>query len=217
MARLDKTTKRNIDRQRLALVVLFILGGAAAWWQNAGEMPTASVKTFSATELPPAVADLDFTSAAASWSDLHVDAQGALKIDGRLELALSETIALTRDEAFEAQAARIALLIEKQLGASASRQFAELLPVLQNYKEAEQRWWQENGRHSPPPYADLFALQDDMLGEALAAQLFADQRRMANVMLASYQIQHDESLTQAQKDRALMDLQSGFGEAGLDD
>src|SRR5690606_4873773 len=108
------------------------------------------------------------------------------------------------------QMARMTFLIEKQFGADASEQFAGLLPVLKNYKEVEQRWWEENGSQMPPAYSELFQLQDEVLGEELAGKLFAEQRRLANIMLSSYRIQNDPGLTQEQKDQALADLQSGF-------
>jgi lipase chaperone LimK len=41
----------------------------------------------------------------------------------------------------------------------------------------------------------------------LAKQMFSEQRRLTNMMLASQQIRNDARLTQAEKERALSDLQ----------
>src|SRR5688500_8886756 len=110
--------------------------------------------------------------------------------------------------------ARMAFLLEKQFGATASQQIMELLPILKNYKEAEQRWWEENGSKNPPPHAELFRLQDELLGETLAKKMFSEQRRLATVMLANHKIRNDPSLTQTEKDQALRDLQKTFQEKG---
>ena len=110
--------------------------------------------------------------------------------------------------------ARMAFLLEKQFGAAASQQVMELLPVLKDYKEAEQRWWVENGSRNPPPHAELFRLQDELLGETLAKKMFSEQRRLVNMMLASQRIRNDDSLTQTEKDQALMALQQTVQEEG---
>jgi len=47
-------------------------------------------------------------------------------------------------------------------------------------------------------------------GEALAKKMFSDQRRLANMMSASLQIRNDANLTEAEKDQALIDLQTRF-------
>jgi hypothetical protein len=152
--------------------------------------------------------------AEAGWSGLQIDSQGNLQIDALTETALIDALALIPDESPELPMAQMAFLLEKQFGASASRQIMELLPALKNYKQAEQRWLEANGSKSPPPLAELFRLQDELLGETLAKKMFSEQRRLANMMLASQQIRNDASLTQTEKDRALMDLQKPVMDEG---
>ena len=141
-----------------------------------------------------------------------------MRIDALTETALADAIALMHDQtsevASELAMARMALLLEKQFGATASQQIMALLPILKNYKEIEQRFWAENGSKTPPPHAQLFQLQDELLGKTLAEKLFSQQRRLAKVMLASHQIRNDTSLTQAEKDQALMELQKSLQEEG---
>ena len=184
--------------------------GAVVWWQNtgSGDYP---VQKFSSTPLPDAVATLDFTSAETSWSDLHFDSEGNLTINALTEAALMDAVALLQDQT----SARIALLLEKQFGANASQQIMALLPQLKRYQEIEQAWWEENGGNNlsanePPPHAQLFQLQDELLGEELARQLFSEQRRLMTMMQASHRIRNDTSLTPAEKEQALMELQSNF-------
>lgn len=207
----------SIALQRIILIAFFTFAGALAWWQHSSQNDNDLVRKFTAAPLPEDVVDIDFSAAEAAWSELEVNDQGMLEINAQTELALSEVITLMNQEAFDSQVDRMVFLVEKQLGASVSQQFAELLPALKNYKDVEQRWWEENGNTVPPAYAELFQLQDEILGEALAEKLFAEQRRLANVMLASYHIQQDAGLTQAQKDQALADLQSKIHGGGVDE
>jgi len=194
----------SIVQQRVVLVVFLAIIGAVVWWQNAGDRPEYTVQKFSK---PPIADAVDFSSAEAAWSDLRIDSQGNLQIDALTESALLDAIALMSDQPSDGRSARIAFLLEKQFGATASKQIMELLPALKNYKEAEQRWWTENGNRNPPPHAELFELQDELLGETLAKQLFSEQRRLVSVMLASQQIREDAALTPAEKEQALMRLQ----------
>jgi hypothetical protein len=219
----------SIVQQRIILVVFLAVIGAVVWWQNAGGYNYA-VQKFSKTPVPDVVEKLDFASAEAAWSNLKIDPQGNLQIDARTETALVDAIALIHDQpsqraselaselasesASESAMARMALLLEKQFGATASQQIMALLPILKNYKEIEQRFWEKNGNRNPPPHAELFQLQDELLGKTLAETLFSEQRRLANVMLASHQIQNDTKLTQAEKDQALMKLQKTLQEKG---
>ena len=202
----------SIVRQRIILVVFWVVIGALVWWQNTSDKSEYPVQKFSQTPVPDVLAKLDFTSAEAAWSGLQIDTQGNLKIDALTETALADAIGLMNDQTSALPMARTALLLEKQFGATASRQIMELLPALRNYKDAEQRWWSENGSRNPPPLAELFQLQDQSLGEALAKKMFSAQRRLANMMLASHQIRNDASLTQAEKDQALMALQKSMPE-----
>lgn len=197
----------SIAQQRIILVAFLIVIGALLWWQNAGGGADYPVQKFSRTPVPEVVNELDFTSAEAAWSSLQIDSQGHLQIDALTETALVDAVALIDDEAAELPKARMALLLEKQFGATASRQIMELLPILKNYKEAEQRWWKEHGSKNPPPHAELFRLQDELFGETLAKKMFSEQRRVLSMMLASQQIRNDARLTETEKDRALMDRQ----------
>jgi hypothetical protein len=201
----------SIAQQRIILIVLAAVIGASAWWQTASNHSNYSVQKFSTTPSPEIVSQLDFTDAEAAWSGLTIDSHGNFQIDARTDTALSDAIALIRDQpsksASELAMARMALLLEKQFGVTASRQIMELVPALKNYKEAEQRFWEENGNKNPPPHAELFQLQDQILGAELAKTLFSQQRRLARTMLASQQIQNDARLTQAEKDQALRELQ----------
>ena len=204
----------SIFQQRMVLVVFLLVIGVVVWWQNTGGSSDHPVQKFSQTPAPDSFEALDFTSAEAAWSGLAIDSQGNLQIDALTETALVDAMALMHDHASEQPMARMAFLLEKQFGATASRQIMQLLPILKNYKEAEQRWWSENGSRDPPPYAQLFQLQDELLGETRAKKMFSEQRRLANMMLASQQIRNDASLTQTEKDQALMDLQKSAREEG---
>jgi hypothetical protein len=205
----------SIVQQRIILVVLLVVIGAVAWWQNAGGSSDYPVQKFLQTPVPDGVDELDFTIAEAAWSDLTIDSQGNLKIDALTETALVDATALMHDKASEQPMARMAFLLEKQFGVTASQQIIELLPILKNYKEMEQRWWEENGSKNPPPHAKLFQLQDELLGKKLAKQLFSEQRRLLTMMLATHQIRNDASLTQAEKDHALINLQRPAHEEGV--
>lgn len=206
----------SIAQQRVVLVVFLAIIAAAAWWQHGGSS-SHSVQKFSMRPLTATVEQLDFTSAEAAWSGLTIDPQGNLQIDALTETALSDAVALLQEQpsanASEQAMARIALLLEKQFGA-ASQQIMALLPTLKHYKEIERRFWEENGARNPPPHAELFQLQDKLFGATLAKQLFSTQRRLANFMLASQTIQNDATLTQAEKDRKLTELQSAFDNEG---
>lgn len=200
----------SIAQQRVILIVFLAVIGAVVWWQNAGGSSNYPVRKFSKTPVPNVVAELDFTNAEAAWSGLRIDPQGNLKIDALTETALSGAIALMHDHTSELTAARMALLLKKQFGATATQQVMELLPILDNYKVAERRWWEKNGRRNPPPHAELFQLQDELLGATLAKKMFSEQRRLVKVLLAAHQIRNNTSLTQTEKDRALRDLQKTF-------
>jgi hypothetical protein len=204
----------SIVQQRIALVVLLVVIGALVWWQNAGGGSDSPAQKFSQTPVPDVFEALDFTIAEAAWSGLTTDSQGNLQIDALTETALLDAMALVQGQASELPMARMAFLLEKQFGATASQQIMELLPILKNYKEAEQRWWEKNGSKNPPPHAELFRLQDELLGETLAKKMFSEQRRLVNMMLASHQIRNDASLTQTEKDQALMDLQETLEKEG---
>ncbi len=204
----------SIVQQRIILVVFVVVIGAASWWQNAGGSADYPVQKFSQTPVPDGFDELDFTNAEAAWSGLTIDSQGNLQIDALTETALIDAMALMQGQASELPMTRMAFLLEKQFGATASQQIMGLLPALQNYKEAEQRWWVENGGRNPPPHAELFRLQDELLGETLAEKMFSEQRRLVNVMLASQRIRSNESLTQTEKDQALMALQKTVQEEG---
>jgi hypothetical protein len=204
----------SIVQQRIILVVFLVVIGVLAWWQNAGDSSDYPVQKFSQTPVPEVFDELDFTNAEAAWSGLRIDSRGNLQIDALTETALVDAMALMHDQASELPMARMAFLLEKQFGATASQQIMELLPVLKDYKEAEQRWWEENGTRNPPPHAELFRLQDELLGETLAKKMFSEQRRLAKVMLANHQIRNDPGLTQIEKDQALRDLQKTFQEKG---
>lgn len=204
----------SIAIQRIILLGFFVAVGAIAWWQHSFQTDNYLVRKFEATPLPDGVADIDFGAAEAAWSELIVSPEGTLEINAQAELALSEVIALMSEDTFDLYLDRMSLLIEKQLGTAIREELAALLPALKNYKDMEQRWWEDNGSRLPPPYEELFALQDEVLGETLASQLFSEQRRVANMMLAGYHIHNDSELTQEQKDRALADLQSRFEVGG---
>ena len=202
----------SIAQQRTVLVVFVMLIGVAAWWQNADGGVDRPVRKFSPTLAPEVFSGPDFTNAEAAWRDLRLDARGNLQIDALTESALLDAMALLNGPHAEASKARMALLLEKQFGATAARQVMELLPRLQRYRQAEQRWWAEKGGRNPPPHEELFQIQDELLGETLAQQLFSEQRRLVKLMLASQQIRNDANLTAAQKAQALMTLQQGAGQ-----
>jgi hypothetical protein len=200
----------SIGQQRITVLIFLLIIGALAWWQDTGNSSDHRVQKLMRTPLPDVIAQLDFTSAEASWSGLRMDQKGNLEINGMTQAALADAIALIDGDASESKMARIALLLEKQFGATTSQQIMELLPALEHYGKVERRWWEENGSRNPPAYEELFQLQDDLLGKDLAKKLFAEQRRLTKMMLASQQIHNDPSLTQAQKEQALMDLQRNF-------
>jgi len=207
----------SIAQQRIIVVVFSVVAGAVERRQNAGGSANHPVRKFSTTPVPNVVDELDFTNAEAAWSNLQIDTQGNLKIDALTETALSGAIALMHDQPSapdsELAMARMAFLLERQFGAAASQQIIELLPLLKHYAETQQRWWEANGSRIPPPYAELFLLQDELLGETLAKKLFSEQRRLVRTMLATQQIRNDGSQTQAEKDLALMDMQKPLKEA----
>jgi len=205
----------SIVQQRIVLVVFAALIGAMVWWQNVGAGGDYPVKKFSRAEVPGAFEELDFTNAEAGWSSLRIDSHGNLQIDALTETALADAMALMQGPSSERSTTRMAFLLEKQFGVTASHQVMELLPMLKSYKEAEQRWWEENGSRNPPPHAELFRLQDEILGETLARRMFSEQRRIANLMLATQRIRSDGSLTQAERDQALIDLQNAAREEGV--
>lgn len=207
--------KATIARQHIILVLLLMVIGALVWWPHAGGSAPQPVQKLSMPPLPDAIAEMDFTYAESAWNELRLDPAGNLLINAQTESALSETAVLLQNPgygqaAFTQQRARVALLLEKQLGANLSQQFMQLLIPFISYKAAEARWFEANDDNYPPPFAELFQLQDELLGEALAAQIFAGQRRMAAMMLASHQILHDPNLTEDEKDQALIDLQDAF-------
>lgn len=204
----------SILQQRITLVAFAVVIGAAAWWRDAGDNTQPTVQKFSQTPVPEISDGLDFTNAEAGWSGLTIDSHGDLQIDALTETALADAMALMQTQASEQPMARMAFLLEKQFGATASQQIIALLPILKTYKEAEQRWWAENGGKNPPPLAELFRLQDELLGATLARKMFSEQRRLANTMLASQQIRNDATLTQTEKDQALMDLQKTVKDKG---
>jgi hypothetical protein len=209
------TSTPPVVQQRIILTAFLVAISAAVWWQNTGESSNLPVQKFSKTPVPDVVAGLDFTSAEASWSGLQIDPQGNLEIDALTHTALVDAVALMHDRNSELQMARMALLLEKQFGATASQQIMELIPILKKYNEVEQRWWEDSdsnklSANKPPAYAELFQLQDELLGETVATKMFSEQRRLAKMMLASHQIHSDVNLTQAQKEQALMDLQNTF-------
>ncbi|MCW8194535.1 hypothetical protein F6455_07030 [Proteobacteria bacterium 005FR1] len=207
----------SLAQQRVVVISFVLLTGALVWWQNADPSSDFVVQKFSQTPLPDVVAQLDFTSAEASWNGLEVDQYGNLKIGPMTQSALVDAIAVIQDESSELQTDRLALVLGKQFGETASQQIMELVPALKNYGEVEQRWWEKNGGRNPPPYEELFQLQNELLGKTLASTLFSEQRRLAKMMLASQNIHNDVSLTQAQKDAALMDLQKAFQEDAAND
>jgi len=215
----DKSTGSrtpSIVLQRITLVIFAAVAAALVWWQQSNQVDSQPLQKFEPVPLAEGVSELDFGAAEAAWSDVIFDGRG-FAIDAKTEIALSEVIALMSDEAFDSQMQRIAFLVEKQFGSDIAEQFAGLLPSLKKYKDIEQRWWEENGNKLPPAYAELFQLQDEILGAALAEKLFSDQRRLASVMLTGYQIQNDQSLTQAEKDQALLDLHGRFDVGGADE
>ena len=201
-------------QQRIIVVIFLAMIAAVVWWQNVGGSSEYPVHKFSKSPVPDVIDELDFTAAEAAWSNLQTDSGGNLQIDALTETALADAIALMGQQASAGSMERMAFLLEKQFGATATRQILELLPRLKRYKEAEQRWWQENGNRSPPPHAELFRLQDELFGETLAKQLFSEQRRLVNMMLANQQIRNDAGLTQTEKDQALMDLQKALQQEG---
>lgn len=207
----------SVVLQRIIIVVLFSAVGAATWWQNPENNDSYTVRKVTARPLASDVSDIDFGAAEAAWSEVEINSAGTFAINASAELALSEVIALMSDEAFDVQLERMALLVEKQFGGGVQREFAELLPVLKNYQDLEQRWWEENGSTMPPAYAELFRLQDEVVGEDLASKLFSEQRRLAKMMLAGYHIQNDAELTQEEKDQALANLQSSFEVGGVNE
>ena len=204
----------TLAEQRFILVVFLAIVCIAVWWQRGANNSNYAGRRFSTTPLSDIVERLDFASAEAAWSGLSVDADGNLKIDALTETALADAVALIRNqtsaEASDLAMARVLFLLEKQYGANASGQISALLPVLKIYKELEQQWWQENGAKSPPPYEELFHAQDRLLGAKLAKTMFAKQRRLATMMHDSQKIRIDPKLTQAEKERALLDLQKNF-------
>ena len=204
----------SIVRQRIILVVFLVVIGGVELLQSFSDNSGYSVEKFSLTAMPGDAGATDFAMAEAAWSGLQFDSQGNLKIDALTETALLDAVALTQGEGAEQRTARMAFLLEKQFGSAASEQVMKLLPVLKAYKQAEQRWWQENGSKTPPPHAELFALQDRLLGGTLAKKMFSEQRRLVNIMLASQQIRNDARLSATEKDQALMRLQQGGTEEG---
>ncbi len=205
----------SIFQQRIILIIFLGITGVLVWWQNADDNANHAVQKFSTTPIPEAVLELDFTDAEAAWGNLQIDSQGTLEINAQLESALVEAIALMQDQTSELQTARMALLFEKQFGATASQQFMTLLPALKNYKEIEMRWLEKNSSNNlstnkPPDHAKLFQLQDELLGEALAGKMFSEQRRLAIMMSASLEIRNDANLTEEEKNQALVDLQTRF-------
>ena len=202
-------------QQSIALIVLSAVIGVVVWWEYTGGNTNYPVQKFSQTPLPKVVAELDFTVAEGSWSGLQFDSQGNLLIDASTESVLVDAIAVIQEQHPGSQMARMALLLEKQFGAKASQQVMVLLLVIKDYKEMEQRWWEQYSSsdltaNKPPPHEELFQLQDELLGEELAERMFSEQRRLMTMMLANQQIRNDPNLTEAEKEQALMDLQKTF-------
>lgn len=211
-------TVPSIFFQRIVLISFLVIMGIVVWWQQAGGSLNQPVQKFSKTSVPDVVAELNFTNAEAAWNDLQFDSQGKLKIDRLTETALVDSIDLMNGKDYEQRMERIALLLEKQFGETGSQEVMALLPILKNYKEIEQRWWQEKSGNEissdePPDYAELFQTQDELLGETRAKLMFSEQRRLIKMMLASYEVQNDQSLTQTEKDLALSELSQAFQEA----
>ena len=204
----------SIRQQRIIVVAFFLIIGAVVWWQSSPDSSHYPVQKFSKTFVPESAAEVDFTMAEAAWSDLQIDRQGNLEVNAQTESALLEAVALMQSRPSELLTARMALLLEKQFGATASQQIVQLLALLKNYKDAEQRFWAEHGDTDPPPHAALFELQDKLLGATLAKQLFSEQRRLADMMLASRRIRNDATLTEAERGRALLDLQEMVQDEG---
>ncbi|MGI1680253.1 MAG: hypothetical protein K6L75_16045 [Cellvibrionaceae bacterium] len=204
-----------IFQQRIILIIFSVIISTLVWWQSAKVSINHSVQKFTITAIPDIVAELNFTNAEAAWSYLQTDSEGNLKINAQLESALVEAIDVMQDQTSESQVARMGLLLEKQFGPTASQQFVALLPALKNYKEIEMRWLEKNNSNNfstkkTPDHAELFQLQDELLGEALAEKMFSEQRRLAIMMSASLEIRNDINLTEAEKKQAMIDLQTRF-------
>ena len=204
--------KPTVFQQRMTLILFLVVIGVLIWWQNTNVVIVQSVQKFSATELPSEVLALDFGATEDSWSGLSVDAQGSLVIDAHLESALVQVNSLLAGDKSEIKKERMTLLLNKQFGKAAAQEFIELLPVIKTYKEAEQRWWAENGKEVPPPFEGLYQLQDKMLGPELARTMFYEQRRLTKLMQANFQITNDGSLSQEEKEQALKELRQEFQE-----
>lgn len=203
----------SIFLQRVILLVFLIFMALVVWWQNAGSTADHPVKEFSKTPLPEAVANQDYSAIEDAWSELQTDDEGNLKIGSKTESALVHVIDLINSDQAELKMQRLEFLLEKQFGTAASQQFIDLLPRLQKYKEAERRWWVENGTTIPPAYDELYRLQDKIMGEHLAQKLFSEHRRHSKLMQDNFRINNDVTLSQDEKQQALMELQQRFQES----
>ncbi|MGQ9426647.1 hypothetical protein ACXYTJ_10380 [Gilvimarinus sp. F26214L] len=204
----------STGQQRPFLLAIVLVMSAGAWWQNAGDSSRYPVQKFSRTPTPTVVAELDFTNAEASWSGLRFDSRGNLEVDALTHTALADAIAMLNVDTLKPRTERLSFLLAKQFGPDARQQIMELVHLLHEYEQKERSWLQDNGGRNPPDYEELFQLQDDFLGRGLARKLFHEQRRLARLMLASHEIQNNPDLTQAQRNEALMDLQSAFEDGG---
>ncbi|BFM05808.1 hypothetical protein [Halioxenophilus aromaticivorans] len=130
-------------------------------------------------------AQLDFNRAEAGWSELSWSRDGRLLIDNRTEPALSALVEtmVAADSLLKSQ--RISILLEKQFGQRRGQQVVTLVNQLVAFKKREQAWLSRNADQTPPPFAELMALQDEAFGADVAAQLFAGQRQVMQVILNS--------------------------------
>lgn len=201
------TPTLTIVQQRIIAGVLAALLASAAAWQASGDAGSYPVQKILQTPQPDTVDALDLSSAEAAWSELTIDAHGDLRIDAMTEPALAETIALLDEFPSQPVTSRIAFLLEKQFGASTSQQILALLPKLQRYKQAEQRWWETHADDESPPHEQLFRMQDELLGAELAQAMFAEQRRVWSLMMETHRIRSDPNLTPEEQEAALLELQ----------
>lgn len=197
---------------RIVILIIVVVVTISAFWGSnlSGVKTIAPVEKILPSVIHSDATNMDVAIAEQSWNRLEFDENNLLKVNEFTEAILVDVFSLLDQPATTPQLNRVGFLLEKQFSLEVSQQVVSLLPVLQHYKLLEQQWLADNANQQPPNYPDLFRLQDEVLGEEIASKLFLEQRRLMNMMRASYEIQNNRNLTDQQKQDALNALQTQF-------
>jgi lipase chaperone LimK len=170
------------------------------------------VATLQPPHVPPAVQQLALGEVEAALGRLQFAPDGRLVLDAAAESALRAASDELSAGAPEDALARIVFLIHRQFPAQQAEQVEAVLRAYTQYRQQELVWRE---RRAAPRTAEeelkqliaLSELQDRVLGAALAARLYGEQRRLARYMLAARELERDGSLSADERQLRLQQLQ----------